>query len=178
MKTVSVIIPVYYNESSLLLLYEELLKVEHTLCSMDLNMELVFVDDGSGDDSYKKLLVIKEKRPETKVIKLTRNFGAVHASWTGFSFVTGDSFTILAADLQDPPEMIVQMAEKWLEGCKFVVCARLGREDPIMSRLLDSGEKCLSHKKKRSYFDHVKACKNDRGLRSDWTPVTRTTAGK
>jgi dolichol-phosphate mannosyltransferase len=98
-------------------------------------MELIFVDDGSGDGSLDELLKIKKRREATKVIKLTRNFGAVHASKTGLQFVTGDCFLTLAADLQDSPELILSMVDKWLEGGKFIICKRTHRDDPPVSKL-------------------------------------------
>src|SRR6185436_17686318 len=109
--------------------------VERGLADRGLGMELVFVDDGSPDGSLAVLRELKARRPATKVVKLSRNFGAVHASKTGFRYVTGDCFTILAADLQDPPELILQLADLWLQGSKFVVCVREGREDSLPSRL-------------------------------------------
>src|SRR5438105_1346710 len=107
MKTVSVIVPVYFNEESLWRLFDRLLEVEQQLAVLQFQLELIFVDDGSGDGSFARLMDIKGRRPQTRVVKLTRNFGAVHASKTGFRFVTGDCFMIIAADLQDPPELIV-----------------------------------------------------------------------
>jgi dolichol-phosphate mannosyltransferase len=98
-------------------------------------MELIFVDDGSGDGSLARLLAIKGARPTTKVVKLTRNFGAFQAAKTGLRFVTGDCFVLLAADLQDPPELIVEMARRWQSGAKYVICARDAREDSIGSKL-------------------------------------------
>jgi polyisoprenyl-phosphate glycosyltransferase len=131
----SVVVPVYYNEGSLPSLFEELEGVERELASRGLELELIFVDDGSGDGSLRKLLEFKARRPKTCVVKLTRNFGAVHASKTGFRFVTGDCFMILAADLQDPPSLIPQMADRWRAGAKYVVCARASRQDPLATRL-------------------------------------------
>jgi dolichol-phosphate mannosyltransferase len=125
---------VYYNEGSLPLLFEELQGAERELAARGLAMELIFVDDGSGDGSLRTLLDFKARRPQTCVVKLTRNFGAVHASKTGFRFVTGDSFMILAADLQDPPSLIPQMADRWLAGARYVVCARASRQDPVITR--------------------------------------------
>lgn len=136
MRKISVIVPVYYNEESLPLLFNSLLEVEKQLLQRNLELELIFVDDGSGDGSLNQLLRIKQQRASTKIIKLTRNFGAVHASKTGFRFVTGDCFMILAADLQDPPHLILDMIEKWLGGAKFVICARRKRHDPVGSRIL------------------------------------------
>jgi len=135
MKVVSVVVPVYYNGLSLPLLFEELTEVEKKLRQKDCILELIFVDDGSGDDSLAQLLEIKHQRPHTRVIKLTRNFGAVHATKTGLRFVTGDCFLVLAADLQDPPDLILAMLDKWLAGCKFVVCVRRNRHDPLLSQV-------------------------------------------
>lgn len=133
--TLSVVVPVYFNEPSLPKLFDALLEVEAGLRERDLELELIFVDDGSRDGSLAALREIKRWRPATKVVKLTRNFGAVHASKTGFRFVTGDCFMILAADLQDPPELILEMADRWRQGAKFVVCVREDREDSAVSSL-------------------------------------------
>jgi polyisoprenyl-phosphate glycosyltransferase len=133
--TLSVVVPVYFNEPSLPLLFDALMEVEAGLRERGLGLELIFVDDGSRDGSLAALREIKRKRPATKVVKLTRNFGAVRASKTGFRFVTGDCFMILAADLQDPPELILQMADLWRQGAKFVVCVREDREDSPVSVL-------------------------------------------
>ena len=136
MKKLSVVIPVYYNEGSLPGLLVELMKVEAQLqSSRDIELEIIFVDDGSGDNSFAELLKIKEQRPNTKVIKLARNFGAIHAVKTGLQYVTGDCFTMLAADLQDPPELLLAMADKWLAGSKFVICVRESRQDPLLSKV-------------------------------------------
>src|SRR4051812_9312542 len=126
-RTLSVVVPVYFNAESLPALFAELQVVERGLLGRGAKLELIFVNDGSLDESLNELLKIKRARPETKIISLTRNFGAHAASKTGFKFVTGDAFVILAADLQDPPEQILVMADKWLEGHKFVVCARTSR---------------------------------------------------
>ena len=136
MKKLSVVIPVYYNEGSLPGLLVELMKVEAQLqSSRGIELEIIFVDDGSGDNSFSELLKIKEQRPNTKVIKLARNFGAIHAVKTGLQYVTGDCFTMLAADLQDPPELLLSMADKWLAGSKFVICVRESRQDPLLSKM-------------------------------------------
>ena len=96
MKTVSVVVPVYYNAESLPLLFAELQKVEGQLHELDCAMELIFVDDGSGDESMIELMKIKQQRPDTRVVKLTRNFGAVHACKVGLNYVTGDCTMWLA----------------------------------------------------------------------------------
>ena len=134
MKKISIIVPVYFNAESLPILFERLQEIERRLVAMDMAMELIFVDDGSPDNSLNELLTIKKSRPATKVIKLTRNFGAVHAGKCGMQFVSGDCFLVLAADLQDPPELIIEMVEKWLAGSKFTICTRISRDDPTVTK--------------------------------------------
>jgi glycosyltransferase involved in cell wall biosynthesis len=135
-RRLSLVIPVYFNVESLPALSTELERVEGELQRRSLDLELIFVNDGSGDGSLQELLKIKDKRPPTKIINLSRNFGAVAASKTGLGFVTGDVFGILAADLQDPPQQVVEMADHWLAGHKFVISVRAARDDPWVSRLL------------------------------------------
>jgi glycosyltransferase involved in cell wall biosynthesis len=135
MAKVSVIVPVYFNEESLEPLFLELTQVERALKEKGHELELIFVDDGSGDNSLRELLKIKERRNATRIIKLTRNFGAMNAAKTAYQHVTGDCAIGIAADLQDPPELIPAMVEKWEAGAKFVLCARNHREDPLGSKV-------------------------------------------
>ncbi len=135
MKTLSVIIPVYYNAESLPHLFVKMQEIEQRLADANMVLELIFVDDGSGDNSLQELLTIKQQRPATTIIKLSRNFGANRASKCGLQHATGDCCMILAADLQDPPELILQMVEKWKAGSKFTICTRISRDDPASTRL-------------------------------------------
>lgn len=134
-KKISVVVPVYFNAGSLPSLFQQLNALEQSLLERDLLLELIFVDDGSKDNSLELLLDFKQTRPATTVVKLTRNFGAVHCSKTGFRFVTGDAFIVVAADLQDPPTLINEMVDRWLAGSKFVICERETRDDPAVSKL-------------------------------------------
>lgn len=133
--TVSVVIPVYFNGDALPHVIGELVRVEAELAKHDFTMDLIFVDDGSGDNSFQELMRIKQMRPATTIIKLTRNFGAVHASKTGMARASGDCVLVLAADLQDPPELILQGVDLWRKGEKFVLFARRKRKDPPATRL-------------------------------------------
>jgi dolichol-phosphate mannosyltransferase len=138
MPKLSVVIP-FYNEPSLTPLLAELDAVEKTLSAMGFDLKLVFVDDGSESRaSLEELLAYKDGRDQIKVIRLARNFGAFHAIKTGFSFVSGDCFATLSADLQDPPSLLVEMAEKWQAGSKFVICVRGERDDPLSTRAFAS----------------------------------------
>ena len=135
MKTVSVGIPVYYNELSLAELGDRLIKLDGKLSSQGVQLELVMVDDGSGDNSYHELLKIRERFPRTTICRHTRNFGALVALKTALANSTGDCWIILAADLQDPPELIEEMVKRWLAGSKYVICQRKQRGDPLSTRI-------------------------------------------
>ena len=135
-RKLSIVTPVYFNGDSLPHLFEKLQSVERELETRNIALELIFVNDGSRDNSLEELLSIKAARPATKVISLSRNFGAVAASKTGFAYVTGDAFLILSADLQDPPEQVLIMVDEWLSGEKFVVSVRKARQDPPLTRVL------------------------------------------
>jgi dolichol-phosphate mannosyltransferase len=137
-QVLSVVVPVFNNEPSLDTLFEHLTELESELKGMELGLELIFVDDGSGDGSYAKLLSIRERRPATKVIGLTRNFGAVAATRVGMQHVEGDVLTLLAADLQNSPNKLAEMIEHWRAGSKFVICLRSKRRDPLASRFFAS----------------------------------------
>ena len=82
------------------------------------------------------MLKFKKTRPETIIIELTRNFGAVKAVKAGLKFVAGNAFPVLSADLQDPPSLILEMVDRWLSGSKFVICVRRTREDPLVKKTL------------------------------------------
>jgi glycosyltransferase involved in cell wall biosynthesis len=131
----SVVIPVYYNAESIPALEDALCWLEQRLVERTMVLEVIAVNDGSGDESLAALLAMRQRLPWLKVISLARNFGAVAASKTGFRFVTGDCFTIVAADLQDPLEQILRMVDQWRQGHRFVISHRKTRQDPISSKV-------------------------------------------
>jgi glycosyltransferase involved in cell wall biosynthesis len=134
-KRLSIIVPIYYNESSIEALYKRLIDLENGF-SDPVELELVFVDDGSKDDSRRLLTEIFERDPRrVKLIFLSRNFGSFNAILAGLNYATGDCIAIISADLQDPPEMITAMYEQWRAGNQTVMAAREKREDPFFSRL-------------------------------------------
>ncbi len=100
--------------------------------------EFVFVDDGSQDNSLNLLRQFVITRPGSKVIKLSRNFGAISAVKTGLNYITGDCFLFLAADLQDPPELIPEMVSRWKNGTKYIICERTDRQDPLGSKIFSA----------------------------------------
>jgi len=132
----SIIIPVYFNEGSLWPTFKKLYTyVVNT--SQNLIGQIIFIDDGSKDNSYKILLDIKEKHPDlVTVIKLTRNFGQPSARLAGYHYAKGKCSIHISADLQDPVEIINQMISIHNnENIDIVIGERIKRNDGIMSSL-------------------------------------------
>ena len=136
MDKVSIIVPIYYNELNIPHLYEQM--KEKILSRTDFEAEIVCVDDGSKDGSYKALLELREKDNRFKVVKLSRNFGSHTAILAGFAHATGDCMTMVAADLQEPLEIIIEMYEKWKQGKKVVIAVRKDREDGFFQKLFSN----------------------------------------
>ncbi len=135
MRKISIIIPVYFNEENLFPLYSDLKeKVLDRLVQYDFDYEIIFVDDGSGDQSFQKMTMLAEKDEKIINLRLSRNFGSHAAVLAGLSVCSGCCATMKAADLQEPSEMILAMIEKYLEGNKVVLAVREGREDGFLQR--------------------------------------------
>ena len=135
-RKVSVVVPVYFNAPSLPELFSRLDNLNRELLGINLELEVVAVDDGSKDDSFEILVEFSKKYSFLNAFQLTKNFGEATASKFGLKKITGDAFSVLAADLQDPPELIFEMAKNWLEGNSYVICERTKRNDPIFSKFL------------------------------------------
>jgi dolichol-phosphate mannosyltransferase len=127
----SIVIPVYQNELNLPSSIEQLLALESQLPSMEL--ELIFVDDGSLDRSYSILETQWQlHKRQIKVLKLCRNFGQTSAIRAGIRNATGDCIGIISADLQDPPQLFIEMVDVWRGGAKVVIAERDQREEGIV----------------------------------------------
>jgi len=123
---ISIVIPVYYNSDTLRDLYEDLKnKVLGTIGEY----EIVFVDDGSGDESWKIMNEIRLEDSNVKCVKLSRNFGEHAAIFAGLSVCTGDCAVTKQADLQEDSSLILQMYESWKKGNEIVLAARRTRKD-------------------------------------------------
>lgn len=137
MKKLSIITPVYFNELNLPDTIPELLALRDKLPGYDL--ELVFVNDGSGDRSLEILHDFQRRYPDIiTVVNLTRNFGSMAAIQAGLTVCTGDCACFVAADLQDPPELLVDMLRHWEKGMKAVFAVRSDREEPWTQKLVSN----------------------------------------
>ena len=126
MSKLSIVIPVYYNADTLMPLYQDM--KEKILGTIG-DYELVFVDDGSGDDSWKVMNEIHAMDPNVKLLHLSRNFGEHAALLAGLSVCTGDCAVTKQADLQEDSTLILEMYESWKKGNNVVLAIRRSRDE-------------------------------------------------
>lgn len=129
---ISIVVPVYFNEASLPLLYQRFADVTAQIAQAE--FEFIFVDDGSADNSFGVLKDLAARDLRVKVLRLVRNFGSNAAILAGLAYARGDGVAVISADLQDPPELIPEMIAQWQAGSPVVLAARADRHDPWMTR--------------------------------------------
>ena len=122
--TYSFIVPVFNEEAMLPELYRRLSAV---MDSMDGAVELVLVDDGSSDRSLAMMRELHDRDHRVCYLSFARNFGHQIAVTAGLNFVRGQAIVVLDADLQDPPELILDLADKWRRGYEVVYAQRVQR---------------------------------------------------
>lgn len=131
-KMVSIVVPMYNEQEVFETLFE---KLSVTLTSVDVEYEILCVDDGSKDHTRKLLLAKAKADPRVKAVLLSRNFGKEAAMTAALDYAQGDAVIPLDADLQDPPELIAKMIEKWREGFDVVYAKRISRgADTLIKR--------------------------------------------
>lgn len=123
----SIIVPVYFNADSLEDMYNDL--NEKVLTKLECDYELLFVNDGSGDESYQVMKKLKEIDSNIRNFSLSRNFGSHAAILCGLEHMTGDCAVVKAADMQEPSELILDMLESWKRGNNVVLAVRQEREE-------------------------------------------------
>ncbi|MBO4912076.1 MAG: glycosyltransferase family 2 protein [Butyrivibrio sp.] len=131
MSKLSIVIPVYYNSDTLELLYDDL--KEKVLGKLEA-YEIVFVDDGSGDNSWEIINKIAAKDKNVVATKLSRNFGEHAALLAGLSVCTGDCAVTKQADLQEDSSLILDMYESWKRGNKVVLAIRGSRDENAVKK--------------------------------------------
>jgi polyisoprenyl-phosphate glycosyltransferase len=133
MKRLSVVVPVYNEEESLERLFETLTCVLGNIA--DLELEVVLVDDGSHDGSWAILERQNKLDPRFCVVRFARNFGHQMAITAGLDCATGDAVAVMDADLQDPPEVILEMVECWRNGADIAYGQRRERKGESLFKL-------------------------------------------
>jgi glycosyltransferase involved in cell wall biosynthesis len=128
---VSVVVPVYFNAASLPRLAERLRAVAQ---EADFDLEVILVDDGSGDASWAAIRGIAADWASARGVRLTRNFGSQMAITAGLREARGDAAAILSADLQEPPELLPEMVAAWRRGATAVLAVRRSRPEGWTTR--------------------------------------------
>lgn len=122
---ISAIVPSYNEEKNVPLIYERLTKV---LSQINPNYEIIFINDYSKDNTLSVIKTIAQEDSHVKYISFSRNFGHQIAVSAGLDLCKGNAVVIIDGDLQDPPELILEMYEKYKEGYKVVYARRKTRE--------------------------------------------------
>ena len=121
----SIIAPIYNEIDNIPSLYQ---RVKEVMDSSGESWELILVDDGSTDGSTEKIRELAQKDKTVRPVIFARNFGHQVAITAGWDYARGDAMVIIDADLQDPPEVILELAKKWKEGYEVVYAVRAERE--------------------------------------------------
>lgn len=138
MPKLSVIVPCYYNELNIPITGSELILNEANFPA-DVSFEYVLVDDGSKDATWAALQTFREQYPDrVTLVKLAGNVGSYNAIVAGMAAATGDCMAVITADLQDPPELLVQMYAHWQQGFKLVLANRADREEGLPQRIISN----------------------------------------
>src|SRR5580698_3748737 len=125
MPTYSLVVPAYNEQDTV----EELVtRLGALMDALDGDAEAIIVDDGSRDRTHELLLAAAQADSRFKVAKLSRNFGHQIALTAGVDLAAGDAVIVLDADLQDPPEVVLQLVARWREGYDVVYAVRQTRD--------------------------------------------------
>ena len=134
---ISIVAPCYNEAESVDLFVDT---ITQTVAGKDFSIQLVFVDDGSVDDTRAKLTALANRRPDIKLVVFSRNFGKEAALTAGLDHADGDAVIVMDVDLQDPPELILGFIEKWREGFDVVYGVREDRtSDTAAKRISANG---------------------------------------
>jgi dolichol-phosphate mannosyltransferase len=126
-RKISAIVACYKDEQAIPIMAERL---EKCFLKIDVDYEIIFVNDGSPDDTQTVLERLTQGNKAIKAITHSRNFGSQNAFTSGMRLASGDACVLLDGDLQDPPELIEEFYEKWLEGYEVAYGIRTRREMP------------------------------------------------
>lgn len=135
MSLLSIIVPCYNEEESVALFYEELVKNDPIFVERNADIEVIYVDDGSGDKTVDEVKKLIQKDSRVHLLSFSRNFGKESAMYAGMEHSRGDYVVIMDVDLQDPPALLPEMLDYIEQGYDSVATRRVTRkgEPPIRS---------------------------------------------
>ncbi|MBE5883550.1 MAG: glycosyltransferase family 2 protein [Lachnospiraceae bacterium] len=135
MSLLSVVVPCYNEEENVELFYSELLKNSSFFQEKEIELEILYIDDGSGDRTVAEVKKLRERDERVHLISFSRNFGKEAAMFAGLEYAKGDYVVLMDVDLQDPPSLLPQMLSYIEQGYDSVATRRVSRkgEPPIRS---------------------------------------------
>lgn len=133
-RKISIVIPMFNEQEVIEKCFERMIAVMESM--REYEYEVIVIDDGSRDDTYRIASNIASKNEKIKVLSFSRNFGHQAAVTAGLQFSTGDAVVIIDADLQDPPELIPDMVKLWKDGYDVVYGKRKTREGESRFKLM------------------------------------------
>ena len=119
---ISIVVPAYEEAVNLQLLHAKIRDAMQTV--PELRFELILVDDGSHDETWDVIQLLRDHDPRVKGVRFSRNFGHQAAVTAGYHYASGDAVIVMDADLQHPPELLPEMIAKWREGFDVVSMVR------------------------------------------------------
>lgn len=133
MSLLSIIVPCYNEEENVPYFYEELMKYTNFFREEDLELELLYIDDGSKDGTVAEVKRLNEKDARVHLVSFSRNFGKEAALFAGLEKSRGDYVVVMDADLQDPPSLLPEMFRYLKEGYDSVATRRVNRKgEPVI----------------------------------------------
>ena len=132
---ISIVVPCYNEEAVIDIFLEH---IEPILDSLDKNYEIIFVNDGSTDNTFNVMLNAKNKHKNIRILNLSRNFGKEAALTAGLENAKGEAVIPIDVDLQDPPELILQFVKKWEEGYDVVLGKRADRSSDSLTKKISA----------------------------------------
>ncbi|HWI21774.1 MAG TPA: glycosyltransferase family 2 protein, partial [Baekduia sp.] len=135
MSLLSIVVPVYNEEETVGPFYK---RVAAVLDGTDLDWEIVFSADPCSDETEARILALREQDDRVKMLLFSRRFGQPAATLAGLTASKGDAVVVIDVDLQDPPELIAEMVERWREGYEVVYAQRRTREGETLPKRIVS----------------------------------------
>lgn len=129
MSKVSVLVTIYKNEDNIIPFYEDF---NQNIAPYFDDYELIMINDDSPDNSWNVMLRLAQMDKHIKLLRLSRNFGAIAATFAGLQYATGDCITVKACDLQEPAELTINMYNEWKSGEKVIFAVREARKDSFI----------------------------------------------
>jgi dolichol-phosphate mannosyltransferase len=134
-RSLSIVIPTFNEESNVEQVY---MRLSEVLSKLDLTWELVFSVDPCTDRTEELILALRARDPRVKMLRFSRRFGQPMATLAGLEVASGDAVVVIDCDLQDPPELIAELVERWREGYDVVYAQRRSRAGETLPKRIVS----------------------------------------